>query len=314
MRGIIFFFVWITSFLASANCELLSWRFHTEGVYKFPSKYEMRTYQTNMRDGGILFLKDIQEELKKNKFFEKINGTFGTINNISLEGAIVSTHDSVKGKVTFLKTKDELNALPSEPMALVNLKERSIITSGENYLPEKEMTFLDDKNIPVELLDTLKKRITNKNFKVVNDKVDYANGKALRWNSQKLGEKNWKLVQVLTRFPVQVKSKVSISHNNSKEAEISFIDVWIAFLTIDDKVFWYIGNSSGSQCGKSIIAEHTSVTPDGAAVIGQQLKPHYGHHINGKNDELIYSFGDKNIIYYLKFNELMAIFVEETYR
>lgn len=292
---------------ALANCELSNWRFHTEGVYKFPEKYDLRTYQTGIRDGGMLFIGDIESDLKKNGFFEKKNGKTGMLNNQSLEGANISSHQSVRGRLTFLSLKDELNGLPSEPMALVNFQERTILTSGEKYLPESELPSLDVKNISKDLLGELNKTISNKNFKVIDDDVDYVNGKPTLWRTQKLGEKNWKLVQVLTRFPLTKKVQF-----NSKD--VTAIDVWIAFLTMDDKNYWYIGNSSGSPCGKNIAAETSKINTEGIPEIGNTLTPLYGHRINGKPDELIYSFGDQNIVYYLKFKEMMVIVINEIYR
>lgn len=291
---------------AMANCELLSWRFHTEGVYNFPDKYDMRLFQTGMRDGGVLFIGDLESDLKKNGFFEKKNGRTGLLNNQSLEGAQVSTHESVRGKLTFLRLKEELNGFPSEPLAFISFKDRSIITTGEKFTPEVELPPQEVKNIPNDLLRSLKKTVS-KNLNIVEEDIDYVNGKPVKWKSQKLGEKGWKLVQVLTRFPT--KNKVQL-HSR----EIIAVDAWIAFLTYDDQNYWYIGNSSGEPCGASIGAQTINISPEGAAEIGRTLAPLYGHRINGKPDELIYSFGDPNIVYYLKFNEMMVIVVNELYR
>ncbi|MFA6238104.1 MAG: hypothetical protein WC635_12295 [Bacteriovorax sp.] len=314
MRRILFILVASWSLEAGANCELSSWRFHTEGVYKFPDNHDLQIYQTSMRNGGVLFIADIEPVLKKNNFFEKKNGKTGMMNNQSLEGAKVSSHESVRGQLTFLSLKEDLSGLPSEPLALINFKERTILISGEKYLPESELPIEDAKSIPQELLTTLNKTISKKKFKIVEDEVNYTLGKVIKWKTQKLGEKNWKLVQVLTRFSLANKIQIHSREENYKKVDISAIDVWIAFLTIDDKYYWYIGNSSGSPCGESIQAETSKISKEGIAEIGSTLFPLYGQRINGKPDELIYSFGDQNIVYYLKFNEMMVIVVNEIYR
>lgn len=296
-----------------ANCELYSWRFHTEAVYEFPKTNPVKIVQASMRDGGILFLSDLSDFFKTNSFINKKEKKSGTINKKSLENAELSNYKSVRGGLTFLKLKEEMDWLPSEPLAFINAKERSITTAGVKYYPDVKDEILSSDFIPPKLNSSLREVLSRKNFKIVENPIEYTQGKAIQVLSRKLGEKNWKLVQVLTRFELKAPAKIHLSEQG-KPQEAKAMQAWIAFLTMDDSSYWYIGNSSGNACGNSLTSETRSLSKEGIADIGERLNPNYGYRFDGNSSELIYSLGDPNIVYYLKYNELMVVVVNEIYR
>lgn len=296
-----------------ANCELEERRFHTEAEYSFPENQDFKIYKGMSYDGGLLFLENALMDLTLGDFLVIKDGKYATLNNESIEGVKHFTLESVRGPLPFLRFKKDLNGLPKEPLVFIDTKSRKMTTTGDKYFPEKEIVQNDKASVTHELSDSLKKVITKPSFKIVEEKVNYSAGKIIQVKSHKLGLGNWKLVQVLTRFPLP-KKLVTQKWGSGPNLDVVSIDAWVAFLSIDDKKFWYIGNSSGEPCGNSISFELVDIDKEGNALIGSSLEPKYGLNYLGNEDELIYSFGDSNIVYFLKFNKLMVVIAKDTYR
>ncbi len=310
MRHLFFAFLFLLSSKVWSNCELMNWRFHTEAVYKTTDNRPLKVVQAQMRDGGILFIDDLTDYFKSNAFLENKNSSFGSLNKMSLERATMTSHKSTRGQLTFLKLKDELAWLPAEPLALINSKERTITTTGEKYFPEAKEENISSEAIPAKLIASLNSILKKKSLKIVDEVSDYSNGKFVKAIAQKIGEKSWKLVQVQVKFDLKKPLKIPNPYN----VDIKGMTAWIAFLTLDDSSYWYIGNSSGNPCGDTLTYEARNVSKDGVVEVGGKLTANYGYRFAGKNDELVYSFGDPDVIYYLVFNELMLVVVNEIYR
>lgn len=309
----------LASFNVHANCELLNWRFHTIAVYGAPASLGLTFESIQKRDGGLLFLDNTKSELEQKKYLQKIDGKYGSLkvgaNTVSLDGAILKNYPSVRGDLTYLKTKDFISGFPSESIAILDSKIRQISIAGEHYLPLASTQKKASDPLPGNLAKIFKTTVTDKSFTVVSDVTDYSKGESTEWMSQRLGEKDWELVQIKMKLKLLKEIPWTGRYGSEPErAKINTVHIWLAFLTNNGNDFWYIGNSSGDPCGTDLKSSVRGAIENGSATIGNFLEPKYGLRISNSEKNLVYSFGDADIVYYLNFGKDMVVISNESYR
>lgn len=288
-------------------------------MYEAPESLGLTFSAVQKRDGGLLFMSNKKSELEQKKYTQKIDGKLGSLkiaaNTFSLEGATLKNYPSVRGDLTYLKTKDFISGSPSESIAILDPKLRVISLTDEPYLPLPSLSKKSTDPLPGNLAKVFKSTVMDKSFNVVSDITDYSNGEAGEWIHQKLGEKDWALAQIKMKLvlPKAVPWKGRYG-TKSESAKIDTIYIWLAFLTHNGKDFWYIGNSSGDPCGTDLKSSVQSTIENGAATIGNILEPKYGFRISNSEKNLVYSFGDPDIVYYLNFGKDMVVISNESYR
>lgn len=280
-----------------ANCELFRSDYHTEATYVFPQDvnpiYEMRTW-----DSGILFNQDNKDVFLKNGFFEKKDDSYGAYDEYSLKDAEIKQYSSfLKRKFTFIRLKENVLGIPSEKLVYIDLKNRKLESiSAVRLNPVKEVYEESSKGLPKDVLKELKRVVELKKIKYINNQVIKNKGVPVEWIQQLLGFKKWKLIQVKMRFPIK---EMKALKNDEVAKQIHF---WFSFLTMDDKDFWYIANSTNDPC-----AGLPSESESGWQYHPSTLKTFYGIDLKKADDELIYSFGEEDKLYYLKFKKHMIV-------